>query len=255
MARKAEPTFITEQKPFPKRLRKLLDENSVSQARLADFVGVTRQAISLYATGQSTPDINVFCKIADYFDVPYDYLLGKTISKKRENIDINKITGLNDEAIERLKQFKSMGFNNMISKIIYNINLISALDQISRLLSLKLKQGEYHAIVPNADYERLKNGGKGKALMVNSSVIETMFTARAKEDMTKIIDDILKEVKEYVVYFEDCILKAKQWKKDVEDGKMTEDEFKEMLKVIKEEGIITNSDFIEMIKAIKDMEV
>lgn len=106
MARQKEPTWVTENKPFPKALRELMNETNTTQPMLADSIGVTRQTISLYCTGQSTPDIEVFTKIAEYFDVSFDYLLGKSEAKKRENINIHERTGLSDNAINNIMKYK-----------------------------------------------------------------------------------------------------------------------------------------------------
>lgn len=64
--------------PFASRLRWLLERDKVSQSKLAEVVGVTRQAISSYSLGASLPDIDKFEKIADFFKVSTDYLLGRT---------------------------------------------------------------------------------------------------------------------------------------------------------------------------------
>ncbi|MGI6152974.1 MAG: helix-turn-helix domain-containing protein [Christensenellaceae bacterium] len=90
--------------PFPSRLRELLeDDQPGGQAKLANRLGITRQAVSTYSQGISLPDIYRFCQIADYYDVSFDYLLGQSISKKRENAEISKETGLDDVPIERIK--------------------------------------------------------------------------------------------------------------------------------------------------------
>ena len=79
-----------------------MDDTKTTQAALAGVVGMTRQGIALYASGQTTPDIETFVKIADFFGVSYEYLLGKSNAKKRENVDIHERTGLSDDAIESL---------------------------------------------------------------------------------------------------------------------------------------------------------
>ncbi|MGI6513507.1 MAG: helix-turn-helix domain-containing protein [Syntrophomonadales bacterium] len=103
MGKQKQPTYIAEQKPFPRRLRRLMEETKTTQAALAKVVGMTRQGIALYTSGQTTPDIETFVKIADYFNVSYDYLLGYSGSRDRENHDIVEETGLSEKAIEKLK--------------------------------------------------------------------------------------------------------------------------------------------------------
>lgn len=92
--------------PFPARLRFLLDEKGKgSQSQLADYIGVTRQAISAYSLGNSVPDIYKFQKMAEFFDVPLEFMLGESDNRERENIDIGKATGLSDKVIHNLKSY------------------------------------------------------------------------------------------------------------------------------------------------------
>ena len=132
LKRKTEPTYITEQKEFPKRLKLLLEETNTSQAKLSKYLDITRQTISLYVTGQSTPDIYIFEKIAEYFEVSYDYLLGKTESKVRENIGISEKLGLSDVAIKALEKI----FNDDLSIVKIGLNL-------------------FYKIIENKDFESL----------------------------------------------------------------------------------------------------
>ena len=108
MARKEKPTFITEQDPFPKRLKKLLTESNTTQAVLAKYVGCTRQAISLYATGQSIPDIGILQKIAEYFKVSSDYLLGMSDYKTSSTESIGNAIGLCEKAIVNIKKLQTL---------------------------------------------------------------------------------------------------------------------------------------------------
>ena len=90
---------------FAQRLAGLLSANETPQKKLADHLSVTRQMVSLYANGQSVPDIDKFAKIAEFYGVSYNYLLGKSESKMSENTDIAKRLRLNDEAIRSLESF------------------------------------------------------------------------------------------------------------------------------------------------------
>jgi Predicted transcriptional regulators len=105
MPRKKEPTSVTEGNIFPIRLRELMEERAVTQKKLADAIGMRPQTVSLYTTGQRAPDVNTLRKMADFFNVSADYLLGRTDVKKPE-VTIRAIceyTGLSAEAVAKLK--------------------------------------------------------------------------------------------------------------------------------------------------------
>lgn len=50
----------------------------ISQEELADKIGVSRQAVSKWESGQSLPDIEKIILLSDYFEVTSDYLLRGT---------------------------------------------------------------------------------------------------------------------------------------------------------------------------------
>ena len=67
MPRKKEPTNVTEKNIFPTRLRNLMEDQSITQKKLADAIEMRPQTVSLYTTGQSFPDVNTLKKIAEFF--------------------------------------------------------------------------------------------------------------------------------------------------------------------------------------------
>ena len=91
--------------PFPKRLRSLFDETRVSQQEVADFVGVSRQAVSQWMNGKTIPDCYNFKKVAEFFKVPLEYLYGDTESKVKENLALVESLGLSDKVIEKLQEW------------------------------------------------------------------------------------------------------------------------------------------------------
>ena len=58
------------------RIRQLREENKISQADLAKYLGVTHQSISLYERGDREPKLETWQKFAEYFEVQVDYLQG-----------------------------------------------------------------------------------------------------------------------------------------------------------------------------------
>lgn len=65
-------------KTFAKRLRYLRNLNNKTQQQLADYLNVSKSTISNYETGYSSPDIETFKKLADFFEVTIDFLLART---------------------------------------------------------------------------------------------------------------------------------------------------------------------------------
>ena len=86
------------------RLEQLRIKNGLKQQELADMFGLSSGTISFYESEQRKPDIDFIVAIAKYFDVSTDYLLGLTNAIDKENIDISKVTGLNDFSLTILEQ-------------------------------------------------------------------------------------------------------------------------------------------------------
>jgi transcriptional regulator with XRE-family HTH domain len=71
------------------RLAELRDEHGLHQKELASVLGVEAQTVSYYERGKSKPSLSVVEKMAEYFGVSMDYLMGLTdmrISYKHENL-------------------------------------------------------------------------------------------------------------------------------------------------------------------------
>ena len=94
---------------FGSRLRKLREENEITQTGLAKIFNISPPSISQYEKDIRTPDYELLIKFADYFDVSTDYLLGRTDTRelnksndietlaahrKDENLDIKNIDDL-----------------------------------------------------------------------------------------------------------------------------------------------------------------
>ena len=84
---------------FATRLKKLRVSKDITQAEFAQIIGVAQQTVGSWEKGNSTPNYEMLNKIADYFDVSADYLLGR---------DANKLTFLSDEQKSLLENFDSL---------------------------------------------------------------------------------------------------------------------------------------------------
>jgi transcriptional regulator with XRE-family HTH domain len=91
---------------FPARLRQLMEETGSSQQDVANYVGVTRQAVAQWKDGKTIPDMYSFKKVAEFFSVPFSYLYGDSDSRQAQNMHLEETLGLSDDAIEMLQSYK-----------------------------------------------------------------------------------------------------------------------------------------------------
>lgn len=59
-------------------IRNLREDNDKTQTELADYLHVKQTTYSKYELGKINIPIEVFIKLADYYGVSVDYLLGRT---------------------------------------------------------------------------------------------------------------------------------------------------------------------------------
>ena len=64
------------------RIRNLREDSDKKQQELADYLNIKQTTYSKYELGKVNIPIEVFMKLADYYDVSVDYLLGRTAKKK-----------------------------------------------------------------------------------------------------------------------------------------------------------------------------
>ncbi len=60
------------------KITKLRVEKGIYQKELAAYLNVSIGTVSNYEQGIHYPDLNTLCRIADFFNVTTDYLLGRT---------------------------------------------------------------------------------------------------------------------------------------------------------------------------------
>lgn len=89
---------------FPARLLDLRQKKELTQNQLAELVNISRSALSLYELGKREPDFETLQKLANFFDVSVDYLLGRTDTKKFD-LNIDNIAAMRSREIEGYKDY------------------------------------------------------------------------------------------------------------------------------------------------------
>ena len=63
---------------FPQRLRQLRKEKGITQEALGQYLHYNHTAVANYESGRNQPSFDDLLKLADYFDVSTDFLLGRS---------------------------------------------------------------------------------------------------------------------------------------------------------------------------------
>ncbi|MDR0862707.1 MAG: helix-turn-helix domain-containing protein [Oscillospiraceae bacterium] len=71
---------------FGDKMRALRKKRDLTQEQLAEYLGVTFQAVSKWETGAAYPDILLIPVIANFYGVTTDELLGVDVSKAKEKV-------------------------------------------------------------------------------------------------------------------------------------------------------------------------
>lgn len=59
------------------RLSQLRKEKGITQVKLAQYFGISNGTIAMWETDKRQPDSDTLIKLADFFNVSVDYLLGR----------------------------------------------------------------------------------------------------------------------------------------------------------------------------------
>jgi transcriptional regulator with XRE-family HTH domain len=93
---------------FAERLKKIRKLQGINQIELAAFLSVAQNTVSNWEIGRAEPDMELTRKIAEYFNVTTDYLLGTSnIIEPTPSIDVQlacQINQLPSDSQEMLKK-------------------------------------------------------------------------------------------------------------------------------------------------------
>lgn len=212
--------------PFAKRFRELVPDAKTAN-ELKDYLGITIQAINQYKQGTAYPKTENLIKIADYFGISVDFLLGITdIPNTDTNMQaVHKFTGLSAGAISKLQDIYEKNcktaFSDIISLLIEDSNAEYYLSIIGELISCSIEgTGE----------EKISVGVAGSEMRLpKDKMLKTIF-------QTSFIDALPRIVSEYRRQFEktpnqrteeyfELLLTLRRQK---DSGKITDQGFKDL---------------------------
>ena len=106
---------------FFERITYLLKENKISRTKLTNDLNLGKNQIKYWENHGNIPNGTTLQKIADYFGVTVDYLLGKADQKEKPS-DTEDLTAFEHIIIERLRTLSPEKLREAESYIDYLID-------------------------------------------------------------------------------------------------------------------------------------
>ena len=123
------------------KIQSLMALQRISAYQLERQIGLSNASIQAWRNNRSKPSAEALAKIATFFDVPVDYLMGIGLYQKEELIEQNWDLILLHLKNIRFKNFPD-AFNTAISTILENIEFLPIYKRID-FLQLFLKDISY----------------------------------------------------------------------------------------------------------------
>ncbi|RKJ73688.1 XRE family transcriptional regulator [Butyricicoccus sp. 1XD8-22] len=175
---------------FHERFRQLAKKANVTQTTIARELGTTPQGVSYYMNGRE-PDYETLIKIAKYFHVSIDYLLGVSNNEDHENQNIAANTSLSPDAVRKLKMISAKNRSATARKFHY----IDEKETLSKMICTKYFEEliekislyrESEKIGPNSIYNADKLTGRELA------TCSRFLKFNALETFQKLLSDIVR---------------------------------------------------------------
>ena len=116
------------------RIKQLRKKKGVSQAELAELIGVKTNTVSTWERGTRKPDFEALNLLSNYFEVSFEYILGSSDKEEarvvptQDELDELALSALADELYDNVKKYCML--SNKSQKIIDA--LISATYQMEK---------------------------------------------------------------------------------------------------------------------------
>lgn len=134
---------------FPQRLIEQREIKGVSRQTAADELEISRASLEYYEKGLRVPDVVVLAKLADYYNVSADYLLGRSDVRSvdpSQKIHVAcEVTGLSEKALLNLLTIKQHGIS--VNMLLERKELSDIYAHLSTIVQLSIAQGYYIEVI------------------------------------------------------------------------------------------------------------
>lgn len=114
---------MTEKNVFSERLTQLREDRGLKRQEVADALEISRASLEYYEKGQRKPDIEVAARIAKYYGVSTDYLVGVSAAQvtASENETLKTVCdylGISEASAEQVSYLTSIGYSTNMDAIL-----------------------------------------------------------------------------------------------------------------------------------------
>lgn len=177
---------------FGENLKKLRKEKELTQEELAEFLGVSFQAVSKWERGESYPDITMLPEVATFFKVSVDDLLGVNKAENEEEIikELEAYDNLTDEVLKinilyKLKEKHPNDFRILLRYMTYLVHYKeSTPENVTKINSI------YKNISQNCNNDKIRISAKRHMAELYRSLSEKEGSGINFEDCEKIINEM-----------------------------------------------------------------
>lgn len=172
---------------FSKRLKHVRELKGISQRQAAEDLNISPQNLSYYENGRDA-GYGLLVRMARYYDVTVEYLIGASPVMQRENVDINKDIGLNDKTINLLRQRNKLGYSYAADIV----NEIVRTEYFQRLVTIFSEDNES------------KEGDTPQQKELNEQIVKvyggSFFIRKRDWEIERCINGIARELRKHEIY-------------------------------------------------------
>ncbi len=179
---------------FPKILSELRSAKGISQKKAASELGISPALLSHYENGIRECGLDFLLRLAEYYSVSCDYLLGKTTIKNPIVYEIEQEAAALDGILKIAKEH-----NEAVHEILSKISSIESYRMARSLCDTASRSNRFTFELDNREYRDLCNGAVG-CLYTKLSELgkDRKRLPHAADNYSDIIALAEKELKKYI---------------------------------------------------------
>ena len=125
------------------KIRELRNSQKMTQKELAELLYKSESTVRMWELGKSEPDLEMIKRIAEFFDVSSDYILGQA-EKPTDNGAFLKIPKLSEQEKALLETFQRTSEEGRMKIIQATMNICDEIENNNRVLLYQAASSEDH---------------------------------------------------------------------------------------------------------------